>query len=171
MSEVKFNAEKPEKIYLKGVKVIFATLEDEGFGRSITIDATDKDIKAGIEKWVKDNKIGKDNPGVANFKTYEETIQYNLRLNDNTKFVYSTGTKEGDLGYGAVVSLSANAFEYNNKFGKGTSASLSAVVVEKGRSSGADDDIAELMDLSDEEKAAIDTVGGGTPVDTSEIPF
>jgi len=157
MSEVKVNG---VKIYLKNVKVIFATLSDEGFGRSITIDATDKDIKKGIEDWVKANKIGKDTPGEAKFKTYEETIQYNFRLNDKTKFVYRSGVSEGDLGWGSIVSLSANAFEYNNKFGKGFSASLSAVVVEKGAASGADDDLAEL--LEDEE---------GTPVDISEIPF
>jgi hypothetical protein len=168
MSEVVING---PKIYLKNVRVIFATLEDEGFGRSLTIDATDKDIKAGIEKWVKENKIGKDHPGEANFKTYEDIVQYNLRLNDKSKFVYRSGVPEGSLGYNAEVSIAANAFEYNNKFGKGTSASISAVVVEKAATTGADADIAELLDLSEEEKAAIDKVGGGTPVDVSEIPF
>lgn len=158
MSEVTHNN---EKIYLKGVKVIFANLEDEGFGRSITIDATDKDIKAGIEAWVKENKIGKTNPGVANFKTYEDTVQYSLRLNDSTKFVAHSGLSNKDLGYGATVSLAANAFEYDNKFGKGVSASLSAVVIEKGKSSGADADIAELLGDVDED----------APIDLSEIPF
>lgn len=168
MSEITI---KEAKIYIKNVRVIFATLEDEGFGRSITIDATDKDIKKGIEDWVKANKIGKDHPGEANFKTYEDVIQYNFRLNDKTKFVYRSGVPEGSLSYGAEISLSANAFEYNNKFGKGFSASLSAVVVEKAASTGADADIAELLDLSEDEKAAVDKVGGGTPIDVSEIPF
>lgn len=162
MSEVTHNK---EKIYLKNVKVIFANLEDEGFGRSITIDATDKEIKSTIEAWVKENKIGKTNPGEANFKTYEDVIQYSLRLNDNTKFVGRSGLSEKDLGYGATVSLAANAFDYDNKFGKGVSASLSAVVIEKGKSSGADADIAELLEGDDE------AVAQGTPIDTSEIPF
>ena len=161
MSEVTV---KGTKIYLKNVKVIFESLEDTGFGRSITIDATDKDIQKGITDWVKANKIGKDHPGEANFKTYEETIQYNFRLNDKTKFVYTAGTKEGDLGYGAEISIDANAFEYNNKFGHGFSASLSAVVVEKAASTGADDDLAELLEGDD-------PLEGGEPVDLSEVPF
>lgn len=169
MSEVKVS---DGKIYLKNVKVVFASLQDEGFGRSITIDATDKDIKAGIEEWVKANKIGKTNPGVANFKTYEETIQYAFKLNDKSKFVYRSGVSEGDLGWGSIVSLSANAFEYNNKFGKGVSASVSAVVVEKGASSGADDDLRELLD-GDEEGETVEVAPGveGKPIDLSEIPF
>jgi hypothetical protein len=167
MSEVKVNG---IKIQLKNVKVIFANVIDEGFGKSITIDATDKDIKAGIEQWVKENKIGKTNPGEANFKTYEETVQYSFRLNDKTKFVYRSGVPEGSLGYGAEVSLAANAFEYNNKFGHAISASISAVIVEKAAKTGADDDIADLLGDDDD---TVEVAPGvkGKPVDTAEIPF
>lgn len=149
------------KIYLKNVKVIFANLVDEGFGRSITIDATQPEVATMIEEWVAKNNIGKaPNAGKAIFKTYEDTIQYSLKLNDNTKFVYSGGLSDKDLGYGSVVSLAANAFDYDNKFGKGTSSSLSAVIVHKGKASGADDDIRELLDGLE-----------GEGVDLSEIPF
>src|SRR5690606_40002620 len=124
----------PRKIYLKNVKVIFANLKDEGFGRSITIDCTEPEIGEAIEAWVVANKIGKaPNTGVPNFKTYEDTIQYAFKINDSTKFVYADGLGEADLGYRAEVSLAANAFDYDNKFGKGTSSSLSAVVVHKGK--------------------------------------
>jgi len=168
MSEVKVNG---IKIQLKNVKVIFANLEDEGFGKSITIDATDKDIKKGIEDWVKENKIGKTNPGEANFKTYEDVIQYSFRLNDKSKFVYCSGVPEGSLGYGAEVSLAANAFEYNNKFGKGVSASLSAIVVEKAASTGADADIADLLE-DDDETVEVAPGVSGTPIDiTGDVPF
>lgn len=167
MSEVTVNG---VKIYLKGVKVVFANIEDEGFGRSITIDATDKETKKAIEAWVKENKIGKEHPGEANFKTYEDTIQYSFRLNDNTKFVGRSGLTEKDLGYGATVSLAANAFDYDNKYGKGTSASLSAVVIEKGKSSGADADLAELLE-DDKENVEVAPGVEGKPVDVSEIPF
>lgn len=145
------------KIYLKNVKVIFANLVDEGFGRSITIDATEPEVATEIEEWVERNKIGKaPNAGKANFKRYEETLQYAFKLNDSTKFVYSAGVTDKDLGYGAVVSLAANAFDYDNKFGKGTSSSLSAVVVHKGKSTGADDDLAELLgDISEDESAEL----------------
>lgn len=163
MSENKEASKPKEKIYLKSVKVIFANLEDEGFGRSITVDVTDEALQKQVTEWVKTNNIGKKDPGVATFKEYEGVKQYALRINDNTKFVYTNGLSDKDLGYGAVVSLAANAFDYDNKFGKGTSSSLSAVVVEKGRSSGADDDIAELL--------GDDITKGGEPVDLSEIPF
>jgi len=159
-------APNPTKIYLKNVKVIFANHVDEGFGRSITINATEPDVATAIEEWVAKNKIGKaTNAGKAVFKTYEDTIQYSLKLNDNTKFVYSEGLSEKDLGYGSVVSLAANAFDYDNKFGKGTSASLSAVIVHKGKASGADDDIAELLGDIDED------IANGEPVDTDKVPF
>ena len=51
-------AEDPTKITLKGVKVIFANLVDDGFGKSITIDATDKDTHDKIAAWVRANNIG-----------------------------------------------------------------------------------------------------------------
>jgi hypothetical protein len=145
-------AKDPRKIYLKNVKVVFANLVDEGFGRSITIDATAPEVATAIDEWVTANNIGKgDHAGKANFKTYEDTIQYALKINDSTKFVYANGLSESDLGFRAEISLAANAFDYDNKFGKGTSASLSAVVVHKGKATGADQDIEELMAGFDEE--------------------
>lgn len=159
-ADTKTAAKDPKKIYLKNVSIVFANLVDEGFGRSITIDATEPEIVTAIEEWVDANNIGKvPNAGKAQFKTYEDTIQYAFKINDGTKFVYAEGLSEKDLGYRAVVSLAANAFDYDNKFGKGTSASLSAVVVHKGRASGADDDIVELLGE------------GISAVDLSETPF
>lgn len=151
----------PRKIYLKNVKVIFANLVDEGFGRSITIDVTDESTQKAITDWVETNRIGKaPNTGVPNFKTYEDTVQYAFKINDNTKFVYADGLGESDLGYGAEVSLAANAFDYDNKFGKGTSSSLSAVVTHRGKATGADADIEALMGLDE-----------GEEIDLSGVPF
>lgn len=155
-------AKDTRKIYLKNVSVIFSNLVDEGFGRSLTIDATDPNIQKVIEDWVKVNNIGKKpNTGVANFKEYNDTVQFAFKINDSTKFVYADGLGEADLGYKAEVSLAANAFDYDNKFGKGTSSSLSAVVVHRGKSTGAEADIEELLG----------GIEGGTPVDLSEQPF
>lgn len=145
------------KLTLRGVEVIFANLEDEGFGRSITIDATDPNIKKSITEWVKVNKIGKgDKAGVPNFKEYEDKIQYSFKINDFTRFAGLNGLSEKDLGFGAKVSLIANAFEYDNKFGKGISGSLSAVVVERRASTSADADLEELL--------------GGASTDLGESP-
>lgn len=139
-----------DKLKLTNVKIIFANTKDEGFGRSLTIDATSPEIQKRITEWVEVNKIGKTDPGVPKFKEYQpeqgdKTIQYNFRINDYTKFVGIGGLTIDDLGYGAEVSLVAQAFEYNNKFGKGTSASLSAVLIEKAIRTSADDDIDDLL--------------------------
>jgi hypothetical protein len=141
-----------DKVTLRDAEVVFANLQDEGFGKSITINATDKDVKDAITKWVQDNKIGKgEKAGKPNFKEYEGKIQYSFKINDFTRFAGLNGLSEKDLGFGARVSLTANAFEYDNKFGKGVSGSLSAVVVEKRAQTSADGDLAELLGGSADE--------------------
>ena len=167
------------KIKLSGLKVVFANLEDEGFGKSITIDATDQSVQDQISEWVKANKIGKNNPGVANFKEYEKdgnkTLQYAFRINDYTKFAGLNGLTEQNLGYGATVSIVAQAFAYDNKFGKATSASLSAVLIEKAAPTSADGDLSDL--LAEHGGQPTDTVLDpadfveNKKIDLSEIPF
>lgn len=139
-----------DKIKLNNAKIIFANLKDDGYGKSITIDATSPEVQKQITEWVEVNKIGKTEPGVPKFKEYQpeqgdKVIQYSFRINDYTKFVGINGLTKEDLGYGAEVSLIAQAFEYNNKFGKGVSASLSAVLIEKAVRTSADDDIDDLL--------------------------
>lgn len=161
-------AEEHTKIKLKDVKVIFANLEDTGFGKSITIDCTDKAVEDQIVEWVKTNNIGKDNPGVANIKDYtsektgETTRQFAFRINDYTKFAGVNGLSEKDLGYGARVDLIANSFTYNNKFTGGkerVGQSLSAVVVRAGASTGADADLADLLGDEADTEAATEVSG------------
>jgi len=170
------------KIKITSAKVVFANLEDEGFGKSITIDVTDQALQDQISKWVKDNNIGKGaNAGKANFKEYEKdgnkTIQYSFKINDNTKFAGLNGLTEQNLGYGATVSLVAQSFYYDNKFGKGYSASLSAVLVEKGNTTSADGDLSDLLSEHGEEVKGEDVVisskdfDENKTIDLSEIPF
>lgn len=119
-------------IVLTHVNVIFSELVDKGFGRSITIDATDKEIQKSITEWVKANNI---NGGTPKFKEYTNekdgkiTIQYNFKLSDYTQINGKDGLGEKELGYGAVVNLQARAYEYENKFGKGISSSLDGIFV------------------------------------------
>jgi hypothetical protein len=140
-----------EKLKLQGCKIIFANLTDEGFGTSLTIDVTDKELQDKISAWVKANNIGKETPGIAKFKSYtpedseETTIQYAFKVNDFTKFMGVDGLAKEDLGFGAIVDLIANPFPYDNKFGKGISSSLSAVLVKSKGTTGADADMEELM--------------------------
>lgn len=121
-------------IQLFDVKVIFADLEDRGFGRNIVIDATDQATQDAISIWVKDNNI---NGGKAHFKDYTTkdgvaTKQYTFKLSNYTQFGGDNNLDEKSLGYGAIINLLASAYDYDNKFGKGTSASLRAVYVKEG---------------------------------------
>lgn len=126
--------ESNKTIQLFDVKVIFADLEDRGFGRNIVIDATDQATQDAISNWVKDNNI---NGGKAHFKDYttkdgEETKQYTFKLSEYTQFGGDNNLDEKSIGYGATINLLAKAYDYDNKFGKGTSASLRAVYVKEG---------------------------------------
>ncbi len=139
--------EENVRIKLRGVEVVFANLDDTGYGKSITVSATDPEVVKEITDWVVANKIGKgDKAGVPNFKEYEGRKQYAFKINDYTRFAGLHGLTENNLGFGARISLIASAFEWENKFGKGVSSSLTAVVVEKGANSASDGDLAELLD-------------------------
>lgn len=156
------------KLTLRDVEVIFVSLQDDGFGRSLTINCTDKEIKDSITKWVKDNNIGKgDNAGKPNFKDYEGKIQYSFKINDFTVFGGKDGLDKSALGFGSSISLTAKSFEYDNKFGKGTSGALSAVLVESRAKTGADDDLAELLG----EEAPEDTTDYGRELSLNDIPY
>lgn len=152
-------AEDNTKLKLKDTRVIFYNPEDEGFGTSITIDCTDEAVKKQIVDWVKENNIGKDNPGVANIKEYtpeggDTVYQFNLKINDYTRYAGINGLSQDNLGYGAVVDVIAQAYTYNNKFTKGEDRvgfSATAVVIKEGAKSGGDADLAELLgDLGEE---------------------
>ena len=126
--------ESNKTIQLFDVKVIFADLEDRGFGRNIVIDATDPKIQTQIKVLTKENNI---NGGEAKFKDYTtkdgvETKQYTFKLSNYTQFGGDNNLDEKSIGYGAIINLLASAYDYDNKFGKGTSASLRAVYVKEG---------------------------------------
>ena len=142
------------RIKLENAEIIFANLEDKGFGTSLTIKVTDEIEKQLTDFW-KENKIGNDKTviGVPNFKEYEGTKQISLKINDSTK---SAGVN------GARFNLFLNFFEYNNKFTKGKTyygASVSAYVVLSGKKTGSDADLSDLLSeikpdfLADDEKS------------------
>lgn len=146
---------KQPKLKLKNVEVVFANLEDEGFGRSLTIKVTSENEKA-INDFFKVNQIGNENSkviGEPNYKEYEGTKQLGIRFNDNTKFAGLNGLDQLDLGFGARIDCFISAFEYNNKFTRGATyvgASLSAVVILSGRKTGADADLNDLLNEAQE---------------------
>ncbi len=145
---------EPSKIALQNLKVIFFNLEDEGFGFNVTVDVTDQAIQDKISEWCETNQIGKENDankGKPKFKDYTNektgitTKQFSFKYNDMTKFAGLNGLKREDIGFGAVIDVVANAFTIDNKFGKGVGQSLSAVLVKEPGKTGADSDMAFLM--------------------------
>ena len=135
-----------KEIVLKDLTVIFAELEDKGYGISITVDATDPTIKQQITDWVIANNI---NGGTPKFKSYtnkdgQEVVQYQFKISQYTDFKFKDDVeREKGLGYGAKINIVARSFEYKNKFGTGISASLSAVFVKEGAKNNAMSKIAE----------------------------
>jgi hypothetical protein len=168
-----------ERIRLNNVEVVFANLDDTGYGKSITISAVDKEVEQAITDWVKENKIGKgDKAGVPNFKEYEGRKQYAFKINDYTRFAGLNGLSPTNLGFGARISLIASAFAWENKFGKGISSSLTAVLVEKAANSASDGDLAELLGDAPEPATnnapkpdTVHAVKDGEEVSFDNIPF
>lgn len=142
------------KIILNNLKVIFFALEDEGFGLSITVDVTDQSVQDAISAWYEENGIGKDNDankGKPKFKEYtnektgKTTKQFSFKYNDTTKFAGLNGLTKENIGFDAVIDIVANAFVFDNKFGKGVGQSLSAVLIKEGGKTGSDSDMAFLL--------------------------
>lgn len=131
-------------LILKDVKVLFANFEDKGYGRSITIDASDKAVQDAITKWVSDNKIGlivkgrnaneATYDGKPKFTDYNGTIQYSFKLakEDNPAFKTEIeGKTLKDVRYTAHINLVARAFYYDNNFGSGVSQVIDAICLVK----------------------------------------
>lgn len=133
---------EPDKreLILNHVKVLFVELDSKNpFGTSITIDATEPEIRDKIIKWAKENKLN--NPKFkeyTNEKTNQTTIQYSLKL---AKFVQIND--EDALGYGSLVNILVRAYDYENTFGKGTSKSVLSIFVVEGKTNTNMDKIAE----------------------------
>ena len=118
-----------KELVLKHVNIIFAELKDKGYGRSITIDVTDQSMLDTISTWADANGITLNIKDYTDKKTGKVTKQYQLKITEYTQIDGKNGESESSLGYGAVVNIVARAFDYDNKFGKGTSASLSGIFI------------------------------------------
>lgn len=119
------------ELIIKNAKIVFADLEDKGFGKNIVIDATDKALQKQITDFYAENKIG---DGAPKFKDYtnkdgETTQQFTLKLSEYTDIEGKDGLNEKDLRFGAVVNLLVHTYDWDNKFGKGTSARVQSIFV------------------------------------------
>ena len=121
-----------KELILKHVNVIFSELADKGFGRSITIDATDPELQGQIVDWSEANGVKPKFKDYTN-KEGKTTKQYTIKLSEYTQIDGKDGLTEKNLGFGAIVNVNIRAFEYSNKFGKGKSSSASGIFIVEGK--------------------------------------
>ena len=141
------------KLILKNVKALFVEIKDKDFGSSITIDVTDDAVRSEIEQFFTSNGL------TPKFKDYtskkgELTRQCSIKLAQFIKVQdvagaeydlddLETKAREIGLAFGSIVNIAIRPYEYDNKFGKGKSASVSAIKIVKGAE--LKDDMSELM--------------------------
>ena len=123
-----------EELIIKNAKIIFAELEDAGYGKNIVIDASDVELREKIAKFYADAKIGE---GAPKFKEYtnkdgEVVTQFTLKLSDFTDIEGKDGLGAKDLRFGAEVNILVRTYDWDNKFGKGRSARVQSIFVIKG---------------------------------------
>lgn len=123
-----------EEMIIKGAKIVFAELEDNGFGKNIVIDASDIDLQEQIAKFYKDAKIGDGKPKFKDYtnKDGETTKQFTLKLSEYTDIEGKDGLGAKDLRYGAKVNILVRTYNWDNKFGKGTSARVQSIFLIEG---------------------------------------
>ncbi len=123
-----------EEMIIKGAKIVFAELEDNGYGKNIVIDASDIDLQEQIAKFYKDAKIGDGKPKFKDYtnKDGETTKQFTLKLSEYTDIEGKDGLGAKDLRYGAKVNILVRTYNWDNKFGKGTSSRVQSIFVIEG---------------------------------------
>lgn len=119
---------------IKGAKIVFADLTDKGYGKNIVIDVSDIDLQEQIAKFYEDAKIGDGKPKFKDYtnKDGETTKQFTLKLSDFTDIDGKDGLGADDLRYGAKVNVLVRTYDWDNKFGKGTSARVQSIFVVEG---------------------------------------
>ena len=123
-----------EELIIKNAKIVFAELEDNGFGKNIVIDVTDKALQDQITDFYKAAKIADGKPKFKDYtnKDGETTKQFTLKLSEYTDIEGKDGLGAKDLRYGAKVNILVRTYEWDNKFGKGISARAQSIYVVEG---------------------------------------
>lgn len=138
------------KLILKDVKVLFVEIKDKDFGSSITIDVTNPTLRKAIEDFYGKEGLTPKFKDYTNKESGEITTQYSIKLASFVKVQDESGaeynldeleTKARDIKFvfGSKVNVAIRAYDYDNKFGKGKSASVSAVKIVKGAEAIKDD--------------------------------
>lgn len=132
-----------ENLIIKNAKLLFVEINDKDFGSSITIDVTDPEMQKIITEYYTNAGLNPKFKDYVNGKTGETTKQFSVKIasfaNIQTEDGETLTLDEAEnkvsaikLGFGAIVNIAIKPYEYDNKFGKGKSASVSAIRIVKG---------------------------------------
>ena len=122
------------ELIIKNAKIVFAELEDKGFGKNIVIDVTDKELQDLITDFYKAEKIGSGKPKFKDYtnKDGKTTKQFTIKLSDYTDIEGKDGLDAKDLRFGAVVNILVRTYAWNNTFGEGISARAQSIFILEG---------------------------------------
>ena len=125
---------KPAELIIKNAKIVFAELEDKGFGKNIVIDVTDKELQDLITDFYKAEKIGSGKPKFKDYKNKDgnTTKQFTIKLSEYTDIEGKDGLDSKDLRFGAVVNILVRTYAWNNTFGEGISARAQSIFLLEG---------------------------------------
>ena len=122
------------ELIIKNAKIVFAELEDKGFGKNIVIDVTDKELQELITDFYKAEKIGSGKPKFKDYtnKDGKTTKQFTIKLSEYTDIEGKDGLDAKDLRFGAVVNILVRTYAWNNTFGEGISARAQSIFLLEG---------------------------------------
>jgi len=122
------------ELIIKNAKIVFAELEDKGFGKNIVIDVTDKELQDLIIDFYKAEKIGSGKPKFKDYtnKDGKTTKQFTIKLSEYTDIEGKDGLDAKDLRFGAVVNILVRTYAWNNTFGEGISARAQSIFILEG---------------------------------------
>ena len=122
-----------EELIIKNAKIIFAELEDAGYGKNIVIDVTDKELQDLITDYYKAEKIGTGKPKFKDYtnKDGKTVKQFTIKLSDYCDIEGKDGLGAKYLRYGTEVNILIKPYAWKNSFGEGISARAQDLYVVK----------------------------------------
>ena len=181
MPKVQFDKNNPEELTLIKVKVEDACLKaEEGRTPYLAINVHESEVEDAVTEWVKLNNLGKDEPGVAKFAGSGDTLAYRFKLTSKTEVIDKDGNNaRKDLDDGAVITMIATVYAYNNNYGSGVGQKLLAVVVHKPGESANKKAASRLLGMTQQGESKDEVAPENIPEDledtetinVGEIPF
>lgn len=181
MTKVQFDKNKPEELTLLNVKVEDACLKaEENRTPYLAINVHESEVKEAVTEWVRLNNLGKDEPGVAKFSGSGDSLAYRFKLTSKTEVIDRDGTDAREkLDDGAVITMVATAYAYNNNYGSGVGQKLLAVVVHKAGENINKKAASRLLNMTHQDEGKDEVVPEDIPenlgdienINMDEIPF